>query len=141
MTNKLIKIFAVICAVIAILAMSLMIPIGVHIYQSEYKSNFIDSSTSPDEHYTLALYQIGEPFIVGSAKGRILLKSKGKIISKKDIEVANDGGSIRNDNWQVSWHDDCAEVLIDSEEHPPLIYILRFDGAVIEVPEKNNLTI
>jgi hypothetical protein len=45
-----------------------------------------------------------------------------------DYMMANDGANVHSDSWQVTWKENCVEVVISGEEQNDNQYILYFDG-------------
>ncbi|MCM1047426.1 MAG: hypothetical protein NC433_03280 [Clostridiales bacterium] len=102
---------------------------GRFTYVSEYKVTTVDTSVSPDGKYKLILQAVGQadwPF--GSASGRLLLYEGDNKISKADFELFDDGGCIRSSIWNVTWHEDCVEVILSGDEQFDEKVILYFDG-------------
>ena len=111
-----------ICAMFLILGMSFS-------YITNYKKVTIDTSNSPDGKYELTLQAVGEPdWPFGSASGQLVLKEGKKKVSETDFELRNDGGSISNNCWKVTWHEDYVEVILSGEEQFDEQVILYFDG-------------
>lgn len=133
--NKVLLVFLVIGAGLALL-------LGSFIYTTEYKVSYIDSDISADGNHEIILQAVGEPDCpFGYSHARLVLKDKNRVISKYKIEVANDGGTLYPENWNVSWQDDCVQIIIYGEEQDDGLYTLYFDGAVTEgvVHKKNSL--
>ncbi len=111
-----------ICAMVLILGVSFS-------YITNYKKETIDTSNSPDGKYELTLQAVGEPdWPFGSASGQLVLKEGKKKVSETDFELRNDGGSISNNCWQVTWYEDYVEVILSGEEQFDEKVILYFDG-------------
>lgn len=117
-------------------------------YETNYKKTICDTSVTSDGIYELELLAIGEPkFPFGSASGRLVLKKEGEKITETDLELYNDGGSIRSNCWEVTWYGDYVEVILSGEEQNDEQIILYFDGTVdmkqlpdTEVAEQENDT-
>ncbi len=102
---------------------------GSFVYVSDFKITKADTSVSPDGTYELVLQAVGEAdFPFGAASGRLLLYEGKSRISKADFELRDDGGSIRGSIWEVTWHEDHAEVILSGEEQFDEQIILYFDG-------------
>ena len=57
----------------------------------------------------------------------MLYEGKSRI-SQADFELFDDGGSIRSSIWEVTWHEDHAEVILSGDEQFDEQIILYFDG-------------
>lgn len=102
---------------------------GCSVYVSDYKVTKVDTSVSPDKTCELVLQAVGEAdFPFGSASGRLVLYEGKRRISKADFELRDDGGCIRSSIWEVTWHEDCVEVILSGDEQIDEQIILYFDG-------------
>lgn len=103
--------------------------LGGAVYVSDYKVTKVDTSVSPDKTCELVLQAVGEAdFPFGSASGRLVLYEGKRRISKADFELRDDGGCIRSSIWEVTWHEDCVEVILSGDEQIDEQIILYFDG-------------
>ncbi len=105
--KKLIKIILYIVGVLIVLAAVFWCSI---VYVTEYKITTCDTTISPDGQYKLILQAVGEPWSFGPASGRVVLEKEDQEISNAEFELHNDGGSISNRCWTVTWYDEYAEV-------------------------------
>ncbi len=113
----------------AVLIAMMVFLLCAFLYITEYKVTNVDASQSLDGTYELKFQEIGEPaFPFGSAYGRLILKGPDGRISKVSVDIANDGGSIDEYDWQVVWYDDRAEVTLMGEEQADELVTLNFDG-------------
>lgn len=102
---------------------------GSFVYVSDYKITKADTSVSPNGTYELILQAVGEAdFPFGPASGRLVLYEGKSRISKADFELWDDGGSIRSSIWEVTWYEDCVEVILSGDEQFDEQMILYFDG-------------
>ncbi|MCI9465415.1 MAG: hypothetical protein HFI48_16390, partial [Lachnospiraceae bacterium] len=123
------KIMKVILGVIAVVFIIIVVFWVSIVYVSDYKITTVDISVSPDETYELVLQAVGEAdFPFGSASGRLILYEGESKISKADFELFDDGGCIRSSIWEVTWHEDCVEVILSGDEQIDEQIILYFDG-------------
>ena len=100
-------------------------------YTANYKKTTCDTSVSPDEKYELTLQAVGEPdWPFGSASGRLVLMEGKDKISQTDFELHNDGGIISRRCWEVTWYEDCVEVILSGEEQLDEKVTLYLDGSV-----------
>ena len=98
-------------------------------YTVNYKKTTCDISVSPDGKYELTLQAVGEPdWPFGSASGRVVLKKDDQEISNVEFELYNDGGSISNRCWTVTWYDEYAEVTLSGVEQSDEYVLLYYDG-------------
>ena len=96
---------------------------------TRYKTNVVASSASPDGQYELLFQQIGEPdWPFGYTHARLVLKDESKIVAKYSFDVANDGGIIDAENWNVTWKESYVEAVISGEEQNDNQFILYFNG-------------
>lgn len=99
------------------------------VYTTDYKKTTCDTAVSPDGVYQLTLQAIGEPdWPFGSASGRLILKESDSKITQIDFELRNDGGSISNDCWTVTWYEEYVEVILSGEEQFDEQILLYYDG-------------
>lgn len=132
--KKILKIVVIIFAVFAIIAAVLL---GSILYITRYKITVVDAVQSEGDIYEVVLQAVGEPgWPFGSAPGRLVLKEEGRTISKTDIEIANDGGPISEQNWRVMWDDDHVEIILTGAEQYDELMTLYYDGQV----ERSRLT-
>ncbi len=124
--NKVIKSILYIVGVLIVLAAVFWCSI---VYVSEYKITTCDTAVSSDEQYKLILQAVGEPdWPFGSASGRVILKKDDQEISNAEFELHNDGGSISNRCWTVTWYDEYAEITLSGEEQSDEHILLYYDG-------------
>ena len=59
----------------------------------------ITSQNSPDNNYTVLLYQVGSPqWSFGSVGAKLVLEnSDGKVVDKEEFSLANDGAGFFNE--------------------------------------------
>lgn len=74
------------------------------------------------------MQSVGAPLFFSSADGRLLLKKNDTIINKMDFTLSDDGGSIREDVWSVSWYKDHVGVVIQGTEQDDTLYNLYYNG-------------
>lgn len=99
------------------------------VYERDYKISDVASSVSSDGRYELILQAVGEadwPF--GAAAGRLVLKEGSQEVSETDFIIHDDGGSVRESIWKVSWCEEYAEVILSGDEQPDEQIFLYFDG-------------
>ena len=109
---------------IAVIGLIGMIMIGILIVRFPRS---VDISSSGD--YTIALYAIGSPdWPFGDQDGRIIFRKKYKKISSFGFRLSNDGKSMDEDNWTVSWGNDKVTVTIIGEEQRDKTVCFYYDG-------------
>ena len=100
-------------------------------YTRNYKKETVDISDSPDGQYELLLQAVGEPdWPFGSASGRLVLMEGKDKISQTGFELHNDGGSVNDRCWKVTWYETYAEVILSGKEQFDERVTLHFDGSV-----------
>lgn len=102
------------------------------LYILDMRIDVVDTKQSDDGEYELTLQSVGEPFLFGSASGRIILKNGDKVIAKADIEVADDGMQIDESTWSVSWYEDRVKITLSGCEQPDQYLTIYFDGEIKE---------
>lgn len=119
----------VVLGILGTVSLLIVILVGSLIYVTRYKVNDVDSSVSSDGKFELLFQQIGDPdFPFGFTHTRLVLKDESGTISTYSFDVANDGGNVSCRSWQVTWRENCVEVVISGEEQNDIQYILYFDG-------------
>ncbi len=110
----------------------LLVVIFIVVLVIEYhKVSTVDKQTSPDEEYVLKFQTVGAPvWPYGPVDVRLVLKENWSVISKTSTEIWNDGKSLSEDDWSVTWYDDYVEVILSGEEQYDERIILYFDGQV-----------
>lgn len=115
--------------VLGIFAMTPILLLGGILYIAYFKVTVVDSAQSADGAYEVILQSVGEPgWPFGSAPGRLVLKKEGIVVSDKDIEIANDGGSIHKSSWRVTWYDDHVGIMLFGQEQYDELVTLYYDG-------------
>ncbi len=123
------KIMKFILGFVAVVFIIIIVLWGSFVYVSDYKITEADTSVSSDGTHKLVLQAVGEAdFPFGSASGRLILYEGKSKISKADFELFDDGGCIRSSIWEVTWHEDCVEVILSGDEQPDEQIILYFAG-------------
>lgn len=110
--------------------LSVIVVIGLHygafIYMIEYHVATVDKKSY--NGYEVVMQSVGAPLFFSSADGRLLLKKNDTIINKTDFVLSDDGGSIRDDVWSVSWYKDHVGVVIRGTEQDDTLYNLYYNG-------------
>ena len=99
---------------------------GAFIYMIEYHVATVDKKSY--NGYEVVMQSVGAPLFFSSADGRLLLKKNDTIINKTDFVLSDDGGSIRDDVWSVSWYKDHVGVVIRGTEQDDTLYNLYYNG-------------
>lgn len=124
--------FNVVIGVIIVLLIFAMIPfllLGSFLYIAYFEVAVVDSARSADGTYEVILQSVGEPgWPFGSAPGRLVLKKEGTVVSDTDIEIANDGGPIRDSSWSVTWYDDHVGIMLYGQEQYDELVTMYYDG-------------
>lgn len=118
-----------ILGIVAAINIMIVVLAGSFTYTAKYKIHEIADSTSQDGKYVLLFQQVGDPdWPFGHTHARLVLKNESGIITKYHFDVANDGGNVHPDLWQVTWRENCVEAVISGEEQNDNQYILYFNG-------------
>ena len=99
---------------------------GAFIYMIEYHVATVDKKSY--NGYEVVMQSVGAPLFFSSADGRLLLKKNDTIINKTDFVLSDDGGSIRDDVWSVSWYKDHVGVVIRGSEQDDTLYKIYYNG-------------
>ena len=99
---------------------------GAFIYMIEYHVATVDKKSY--NGYEVVMQSVGAPLFFSSADGRLLLKKNDTIINKTDFVLSDDGGSIRDDVWSVSWYKDHVGVVIRGTEQDDTLYNLYYNA-------------
>lgn len=99
---------------------------GAFVYMVEYHVATVDKKSY--NGYEVVMQSVGAPLFFSSADGRLLLKKNDTIINKTDFVLSDDGGSIRDDVWSVSWYKDHVGVVIRGSEQDDTLYNLYYNG-------------
>ncbi len=90
----------------------------------------ITSQYSPDNDYTVYLYQVGSPqWSFGSVNAELVLKnSNGKTVDEEEFALSNDGAGVFEDNIkEITWLDNQVEIIMgESDTTNQFTYILSF---------------
>ncbi len=121
-------------AVLAGLVLFFAFLCGIFVFEMDYVIHTVDISHSPDMRCELKLQSIGQPFLFGWTKGRLILKHGSKTIAKYRFRVADDGAMLRPTTWQVHWRDHWVEVLLDGSEQEPACIQIGYDGSIKTIP-------
>lgn len=114
---------------VAVISIAFAVFVGSFTYTTKYKIHNVADSTSQDGKYILLFQQVGDPdWPFGHTHARLVLKDESGEIAKYNFDVANDGGNVGPDLWQVTWKDNCVEAVISGEEQKDTQYILYFNG-------------
>ena len=115
--------------VMVLINIMIVVLAGSFAYTTKYKIHEVADSTSQDGKYVLLFQQVGDPdWPFGHTHARIVLNGESGTIAKYSFDVANDGGNVHPDSWQVTWRDNCVEVVISGEEQNDNQYVLYFNG-------------
>lgn len=92
--------------------------------------------------YEVIMQSVGSPLFFSSADGRLLLKKNDTIINKTDFVLSDDGESIREDVWSVSWYKDHVSVVIRGSEQDDMLYSLYYNGNTKNsiIPSQDGIT-
>ena len=90
----------------------------------------ITSQNSPDNNYTVYLYQVGSPqWSFGSVGAKLVLEnSNGKTVDEEEFSLSNDGAGVFEANVkQITWLDNKVEIIMgESDTTNQFTYILSF---------------
>ena len=91
----------------------------------------ITSQNSPDENYTVLLYQVGSPeWSFGSVGAKLVLENKnGKIVDEVKFALANDGAGVFENNIKsITWMENQVEIIMgESDTTRQFTYVLKYN--------------
>lgn len=129
-----------ILAIVAAIGITIAVCAGSCTYAAKYKIHEVADSTSQDGKYVLLFQQVGDPdWPFGHTHARLVLKDGTGTVAKYSFDVANDGGNVLPDDWQVAWKEDCVEAVVSGEEQSDTLYILYFDGETDSYQLENEM--
>lgn len=120
------KVIKVILGIVLSIVLVLGLLYGLFIYMIEYHVETVAKESYYE--YEVVMQSVGAPLFFSSADGRLLLKKNDTIINKMDFTLSDDGGSIREDVWSVSWYKDHVGVVIQGTEQDDTLYNLYYNG-------------
>ena len=120
------KVLKVILGILLSIVLVICLLYSAFIYMIEYHVATVDKKSY--NGYEVIMQSVGSPLFFSSADGRLLLKKNGKTINKTDFVLSDDGGSIREDVWSVSWYKDHVGVVIRGTEQDDTLYNLYYNG-------------
>lgn len=120
------KVLKVILGILLSIIVVIGLLYGAFIYMIEYHVATVDKKSY--NGYEVIMQSVGSPLFFSSADGRLLLKKNDTIINKTDFVLSDDGGSIRDDVWSVSWYKDHVGVVIRGTEQDDTLYNLYYNG-------------
>lgn len=120
------KVLKVILGILLSIIVVIGLLYGAFIYMIEYHVATVDKKSY--NGYEVVMQSVGAPLFFSSADGRLLLKKNDTIINQTDFVLSDDGGSIRDDVWSVSWYKDHVGVVIRGSEQDDTLYNLYYNG-------------
>jgi len=99
------------------------------LYETEYKRTEVLISCAEDGQHKLLIEQIGDPdFPFGYAHCQFFLIDGREKITSCKFDIADDGGSAQESNFQIVWRDDSVETRVSASEQRDVYYRFFFDG-------------
>ena len=110
--------------VIAVLLMAGLF--GFYKYKTEYALTEI-LEVNEDNH-SVKIYMVGEPeFPFGSAYARIMIYEDSKKKESLDVEIANDGKNLFEDNFEILFEKDRISITVKGEEMDEKTFTYGFE--------------
>lgn len=100
------KLFVIFAVVVCFL-------VGCSHIEHIFKTKLITSQSSPDNNYSVSLYQVGDPqWPFGSVKAKLVLYDcESRMIDAEYFELANDGGHVSAGNIiEIVWLENQVEI-------------------------------
>ena len=99
---------------------------GVFLYFSRHKETLIIEESDPAGEYSVQIVMTADPgFPFGSVTCRFDLKENGKTLASQETAFANDGKIPSEEQFEIRWLDDGAEVTCFPEEEDVFTVILQ----------------
>lgn len=115
----------IIVALIAVVILFALISWALRQGTFSPEERVICSSFSDDGIYQVEIVAYGEPIFFGAQSIGIKVDEYGDIIYTK---VGNDGKYLKESNFDISWEDHVATVIVLGEEQKPATYRIAFKG-------------
>lgn len=129
MNNVIKKILIALCSILIAIVMIFLLLAVAFIYFDNYHPTKLEKSSSPTGEYTIAIYQIGSPFLFENHTIRAVLKKGYKTVEEKEFKLLTGGGSINGEDIaQVVWNSDSVEIHFSYETYwcsNPLVLELK----------------
>ena len=119
------KIKIAVISVLSAIAVFIAAFIGWSVYETEYKLTKTATEISPDGKYTATLYMVGCPeWPFGDTTVRVTIKEteSRKRLEAFEADISDDGRNLHEDNWQVNWQENSAEIVLKGCEQRDEIY-------------------
>ncbi len=81
---------------------------------------------SPDNKYTVTFQMVGAPVGFGSTAVKIIVTEEAnrKILKVIDTSIQDDGGVLREANWNVTWQEDSVKITLKGSEQKDAVYVV-----------------
>lgn len=85
------------------------------------------------KEYELTIYEIRSPIGFSSSECMAVLKCDNKKVTQYEFYVSNDGKTLDEDNFNISWYDDYVILEVNGEEQQTAVYKFFYDGSFMEL--------
>lgn len=119
------KIIIAVISVLSAIVIFVAACIGWFVYNNEYKLTLAGTENSPDGKYAVTFQMVGNPDRpFGSTTVKITLEETGskKKLKVIDTSIQDDGGILREHNWDVVWQDDSAKIILKGSEQEDAVH-------------------
>lgn len=119
------KIIISVISVLSAVVIFIAVCIGWFIYNNEYKLTLAGTENSPDGKYAVTFQMVGNPdWPFGSTTVKITVeetesRKKLKVI---DTSIHDDGGILREYNWDVVWQNDSVKIILKGSEQEDTVH-------------------
>lgn len=114
---------AIMVSVIVVIILCVFILWTLSQETSSLEKHVICSSLSKDGMHQVAIVTYGQPLFFGAQSIGIELGEYGDVIYTK---VGNDGATIDKNNFEISWEDNIAIVVVSGKNQTPVTYRILF---------------
>ena len=95
-------------------------------YMSD-RDTLITQQNSDDGTHSIRIFMVGEPeFPFGSTNCRADLYTGQSKTAETDIVLLNDGKAADEENFRITWMQDCVVITASAEEMEDMEYILNY---------------
>lgn len=122
MTVKKYKIIIIIESILIALLVGVVIVLHIILCWTRNET-FIMKSESPDKNHFVKVYEVGEPFLLGSDEIRIY--TAGTCFN---FTVSNDGVKVSKDDIKVEWNDNIATITVHGSEQNDTTFTVTTDS-------------
>ena len=128
----------IIVACLSVAAAMIIVLIAAFTYKTKYCKTEVLQSVSPDERFNLIIYMTGEPeWPFGPTHCKYDFCEGKRILEKYSDTIFNDGKIAVPEDFEISWQEDCVNLIVHGEEQEDKGITFFFDGSKTKVSTDN----